>query len=302
MSTPSLSILNSMAGRDFSAALDRHVEWRIQQLDLKDCIFGKSISELTDLEAQRARDEIVARGLSVYCLSSSVFASDVEVGEDAFRKRHDPALKRILAVARILKPAYVRLIGAQTSRRKEIPNSTSYLNEHHPWVFKAYGDAIDRIFDAGFKTVIENEVENQILIHAREIRDFFSMIERPHKVRFTWDIANSWQASAFPSLATYRELTPIIGYIHVKGGKPGASGALAYASSLRDTTWPVREILSEAIRDGVSPVICLNPPHGAPAPGDDSSSVTERDLTFMRDLLAANGQQPYATGSSITRA
>ena len=286
MSRTSLSLLNSMAGRDFSESLERQAEWGIGQLDLKDCIFGKNIAELTDAEAQRAAELIAARGLSVYCLSSSVFASAVEAGRETFLARHEPALARVLSVARVLKPTYIRLISAQTTRRAEIGNSASYLKEHHPWVFDAYRGAIDRIAEAGFKTVIENEVEQQILVNAREIRDFFAILARPETVRFTWDLANSWQAGAFPTLADYRELKPIIGYIHVKGGRSdGASKTLKFASSLEHAGWPVREILTEAVRDGVSP-ICLNPPHGSPRPGDDLSGLTERDLAFMRKLIA----------------
>jgi len=277
-----------MAGRDFAAALERHTEWGITQLDLKDCIFGKNIAELSDAEATRAAELIAARGMSVYCLSSSIFASDVEVGQAAFHSRHEPALERVLAVARILKPTYIRLISAQTSRRSEVQNSATYLAENHPWVFDVYGEAIDRIFAAGFKTVIENEVENQILVSAREIRDFFAIIKRAERVRFTWDIANSWQSGALPTLAMYQELKPVIGYVHVKGGKcDGRSPALKFATSLRDAEWPVREILSAVIRDGVSPVICLNPPHGSAAPGDDLSNLAERDLKFMRELIDA---------------
>lgn len=275
-----------MAGRDFPAALERHAEWGITQLDLKDCIFGRNIAELTDAEAAHAAQLIAARGMSVYCLSSSIFASDVEAGRASFCSKHEPALERILAVARILKPAFIRLISPQTSRRGEIQNSAAYLTENHPWVFEAYGDAIDRIAAAGFKTVIENEIDNQVLVNAREIRDFFAIIKRPEKVRFTWDIANSWQSGAFPTLAAYHELKPVIGYIHVKGGKSdGRTQALKFASALADTEWPVREILSAAIRDGVSPVICLNPPHGAAAPDDDLSNLAERDLKFMRELI-----------------
>ena len=286
MSRPSLSLLNSMAGRDFSAALERHAEWGITQLDLKDSIFGKNIADLTETDAANAAELIGARRMSVYCLSSSIFASDVEAGRAAFRSKHEPVLDRILDVARILKPTFIRLISAQTSRRAGIQNSASYLTENHHWVFEVYGEAIDRISAAGFKTVIENEIDNQILVNAREIRDFFAIIKRPEKVRFTWDIANSWQAGAFPTLAAYHELKPVIGYIHVKGGKSDGQGqALKFASSLRDAGWPVREILSEAIRDGVSPVICLNPPHGTAAPGDDLSNLAERDLKFMRDLI-----------------
>ena len=288
MSTPRLTLLNSMAGHDFEAALDCHVRWGIECLDLKDCIFGKNIADLSDAEVIRANEQIASRQLGVYCLSSSVFASDIEIGREAFLKLNLPALERVLTVAKILKPRFIRLLGAQTSRRAKIQNSAKYIREAQPWLLTAYRDAIDRIFDAGFMTVIENEVDQQIFASPAEIVAFFSELNRPKKAAFTWDIANLWQCGVFPTAGVYRELKEIIGYIHLKGGKSDKlNSSLSFASTLQQSDWPVREILAEAVRDGVSPVICLNPPHGRFKDGDDSANVTERDLEFTRSLLAS---------------
>jgi hypothetical protein len=288
MSMPRLTLLNSMASHDFEAALDCHARWGIDCLDLKDCIFGKYIADLSDAEAIRANEQIARRRLSVYCLSSSIFASDIEVGRETFLKLHLPAFERVLAVAKTFKPRFIRLLGAQTSRRAEIQNSASYIREAQPWLLAAYRDAVDRIFDAGFMTVIENEVEQQIFASPAEIVGFFSELNRPKKAAFTWDIANLWQCGVFPTVDIYRELKEIIGYIHLKGGKSDElSTSLSFASTLQQAAWPVREILAEVVSDGVSPVICLNPPHGRFKDVDDSANVTERDLEFTRSLLAS---------------
>lgn len=65
-----LTMLSSMADPDFEKALDRHVRWRIRDLDLKDRILGQGLLDLTAREAERAAELIRARGLSVYCLST----------------------------------------------------------------------------------------------------------------------------------------------------------------------------------------------------------------------------------------
>jgi hypothetical protein len=41
-----LTILNSMAGKDFVQALDQHLAWGLQVLDLKDAIYGKAVDQL----------------------------------------------------------------------------------------------------------------------------------------------------------------------------------------------------------------------------------------------------------------
>lgn len=46
-----LTPLNSMAGKDFEQALDRHIDWGLHTLDLKNQIYGKSIDELLPQEA-----------------------------------------------------------------------------------------------------------------------------------------------------------------------------------------------------------------------------------------------------------
>ena len=63
MARTQLTILNSMAGQDFEAALRQHVAWGLHWLDLKDRIFGKGIIDLSDDEALLAKD-LIAAGLA----------------------------------------------------------------------------------------------------------------------------------------------------------------------------------------------------------------------------------------------
>jgi hypothetical protein len=57
--------------------------------------------------------------------------------------------------------------------------------------------------------------------------------------------------------------------------------------ALQDASWPVAEITSAVVEDGVSPVICLNQPqHGAPKDGYDYDGIVERDLAFLRSTVA----------------
>jgi hypothetical protein len=279
-----ITVLNSMAGCDFERSLDQHLAWGLDTLDLKDCIYGKSIADLSESDACNAADAISRRKLTVYCLSTSLFSTEMEMGEAQFRKRNFELLGAVLATAKILKPHCIRLIAAQTLRRKDVSNSISYIREQHPWLMPLYSEAIDQIHAAGFKTVIENEVANSIFASAREVRDFFSALGSREKVSYTWDVANLWQLGVFPTLEVYAQLKDFIGYVHVKGSMGGVDNRFAWASSLEDATWPVKEIVHAVIRDGVSPAICLNPPHGSWREGYDSSNLTERDLKYLKKI------------------
>src|SRR5690606_28741555 len=97
-----LTILNSMAGQDFAAALDRHLAWDLQVLDLKDAIFGNAVADLSDGEAQWAAGLIQERGLSVYCFSTMFFFADVARGEAWFRCQYIDRIERLLDVASML--------------------------------------------------------------------------------------------------------------------------------------------------------------------------------------------------------
>jgi hypothetical protein len=134
-------MLNSMADRDFETALDRHVEWGLRHLDVKDSVFGKGVADLSDAEAGRAAELIDARGLSLYCMSTQLFHGDVEVGEAAFRDTHLEPLERAIAVARILRPSLFRLLSARTVRREQVTDSIAYLRDQHPWVIACYREA-----------------------------------------------------------------------------------------------------------------------------------------------------------------
>jgi len=277
-----LTILNSMAGPDFEPALDQHLAWGIRQLDLKDNIFGKGIADLTPQEAARVAELIRQRGMQTYCLSTTLLHCEVEAGEAPFRA-YSAALDRALATAGVLKAKVVRLLSAKTRKRAELTDSIPYLQSQHPWIFDVYREAAERIHAAGFVPMIENECGNNIFATPGEIVDFFAILNRPY-VRLIWDIGNMWQVKTYPTLQVYHTLRPYIGSVHLKGGQgeiPG--GPLVYRSALADTSWPVVPIVRQVVADGVSPVICLNSPHGAAKPGYDYANLLDRDIQFMRE-------------------
>ncbi|MAF09858.1 xylose isomerase [Candidatus Poribacteria bacterium] len=276
-------MLNSMASDDFPAALDRHVEWGLVDVDLKDRIFDKAVAGLTRDEAARAARLIADRGLTTHCLSTGFFFAEVERGEAEFRARFIDRLDDLIAVARELRPRLVRLLAARTTRRDELVHVGEYIEAEHPWLMPLYAEAAARLGDAGMSVTVENEVGGCILASPDEIRWFFDALDTPD-VCLTWDVQNLWQMGTYPTLDVYESLRDLIGYYHLKGGQaePGATD-LKWRSSLADASWPVAEITRRVVSDGVSPVICLNPSHGAPKPGVDYSDIVARDIAYVRD-------------------
>lgn len=278
-------MLNSMADRDFERALDKHVEWGLTHLDLKNHIFDKEIVDLTDEEAERAARMIADRGLSVYCMSTVQFHANVELGEGVFREEHLGCIERTIAVARILRPDLVRLLAAMTERRTEVPDAIAYVKSDHPWLINQYRSAIEQIAAAGFRVTIENECRGCIWTNPDEVVSLFDELDCGESVNLTWDVQNMWQMGTFPSLEVYAQLKPLLAYYHLKGGLAGdGTSDLKWKSSLEEASWPVEEITSKVVSDGVSPVICLNGSHGERKKNYDYEGVTERDLAFVRRI------------------
>ena len=279
------TLLNTMAGHDFETALDRHVEWGVRRLDLKDSIYGKGVAELTAAEAERARAAIERRGLSVYCISTVLFGDDIEMGRERFLERNLAPLAGVVDTVRILEPRLFRLIAAGTQERPRLADSISYVSREHPWLFDAYRQAIEIIGAAGLTPTIENESGTCILGRPAEFLGLFERIASAGPVTLTWDAVNLWRSGTFPAVSVYEQLKPLIGYFHVKGGRSeDGSQELRWKSSLAEATWPVQDVSNRVIEDGVSPVICINPPKGALRGTGPRPSSAAADLAFMRSL------------------
>lgn len=283
MSRLRLTMLNSMAGSELDAALDRHVQEGLEICDLKDGIFGKRLEELSHEQVRSLADEIATRGLKTYCLSTSLGDHDLAAGRERWRQVNSDILDRVLSAAEILKPALIRVIVAKdTSRPQGGEDNMKRVLAQHSWVAAVYDEIIGRINGEGYDVVLENEAHDCIITSPEDVRDLFAALKPGHRVRYTWDVQNMWQMGTPPSREVLDKLLPLLGMLHVKGGRASSDGTLKDASSLADASWPVADIVRAAIASGRIEVICINPSHGARAAGFDRWAVARDDLRFIR--------------------
>lgn len=283
---PRVTLLSAMLDADIARSLDRHVSLGLRDLDLKDGIFGRSILDLDDAQARELKQMADDRGLRVHCLSTGLFDDWIEHGEAHFREHHTRRVNRAAELAHALQPRFVRLLAARTRTRTPGQPLLDHLDQAAPWLLDLYRDAIDRLHSQGLAVTIENEARGCILTHAGDILAFFRDLPVGERLGFTWDIQNLWENGAFPSLSIYRDIQPLVNYVHVKGGIAGEDGRLRYRSALREASWPVREILRAVAADGVSPVVCVNPSHGESPEGFDARAVAEDDVRFLQALFS----------------
>ncbi|MER8887134.1 hypothetical protein [Mesorhizobium sp. M0816] len=272
-----------MAGSDLAVALDRHVQEGLGICDLKDGIFGKRLEDLSHDQLRSLADEITARGLNTHCLSTSLGDHDLALGRECWRQVNSEILDHVLSAAEILKPALIRVIAAKdTSRPQGGAQNMNRVLAQHPWVPAAYDEIIGHINAAGFDVVVENEAHDCIITSPEDVRDLFATLKPGHRVSYTWDVQNMWQMGTLPSREVLDKLLPLLGMLHLKGGRAGSDGTLKDASSLADASWPVADIVRAAIESGRVEVICINPSHGTRAAGFDDWAVARDDLRFIR--------------------
>jgi len=276
-------MLNSMAGSDLAVALDRHVQEGLEICDLKDGIFGRRLEDLSHDQLRSLADEISARSLKTYCVSTSLGDKDLALGQERWRQVNSEVLDRVLSAAEILKPALIRVIAAKdTSRPQGGEGNMKRVLVQYSWVAAAYDEIIGRINTEGYDVVLENEAHDCIITSPEDVRDLFAALNPDYRVRYTWDVQNMWQMSTPPSLEVLDKLLPLLGMLHLKGGRAGSDGTLKDASSLADASWPVADIVRAAIESGRIEVICINPSHGTEAAGFDGWAVARDDLRFLR--------------------
>jgi hypothetical protein len=288
MSSAQLTMLSSMAAQDFHESLETHKKWGLHWLDLRDGIYGHWIKDLDVETAKRAKADIDAAGLEVYCISTSIFFDDIEKGEENFRENHLAKVSHAIELARVFQPKVLRVIAAQLPSRGENESAMDLIEEKYPWVIKVYQEAIDQISGAGFTPTIENEAFRCFLSRVEDFGRFFEALDRKGTVALTWDVQNHWATGVFPTTEVYEQLKPLIHYYHVKGGQNDGTPErkLKWNVALEDADWPVAELTQKVVDDGVSPVICLNPAqHGEQKPDYNYEGIVKRDVDFLRHAV-----------------
>ena len=271
---------------DLRASIDAQRELGIGVLDIKDAVFGKEVLDLDDEEIERAAGIIEHACTPLYCLSTVLFHPDVAEGEDAFAAQV-ARVDRAITIARRLRPRYVRLLAATSADRAPDEDLASHLAASAPWLVGLYRDAIAKIDAAGFTTVIENEVGASILRDPSDVLAFLPHLTDAGDVGLIWDVQNMWRTSGeLPSLDAYRALRPHLRYVHVKGGRLDAAGAMT-RSTLDETDWPVDNILRAVLTEGASEAICVNPCKGPQPPGGyDALEGARSDVRTVQRIVA----------------
>jgi sugar phosphate isomerase/epimerase len=285
-----------MAGADLPVALDRFVSLGLRFVDLKDRIWERKVEDLDDRQLASVERLLRERGLAVHCVSTSLGAMKIDEGEIAWRRTQADVLQRVLNVAAVVRPRYIRILGIQfTGARPHLPPTFDEALAAHPWMPSAYGEIMRAIDAAGYFACLENEARHCALATPDDVVKFFAALRillADVPCSYVWDVQNMWQMGSFPSLAGYAAVRPFTEILHLKGGRADASGRLHEACGLREASWPVVPLLTEICGDGKVEMICLNPSHGRRPASFDIWQVVQDDIEFLREHVPVLGYQP----------
>ena len=172
-----LTLLNSMADRDFDRALDQHAAWNLELLDLKDCAFTASRSRNSTLdEAGRASEAI--GGYAGF--QSIVFRRSLFFRRDGSRRSRIPQAPSSSAGRGTRHSADSQAAThSSVAAQSETPQGT--LSTRSVTLRRAADVApaastwkrSSKFMRLDFKTVIENEIANSIFSTPKEIVEFF---------------------------------------------------------------------------------------------------------------------------------
>lgn len=283
-----LTVFTDIVNPDFERAVEEIVAEGFTAVDLRSNIYGKAISELTPLDAQRAVKIIQKSGLQVACLGASLFSQCGPDRETRQEMTDDElaVLMNLFDLGDLFSCQNIRIFTYprvdedwETQARRQAPRfrQAAVLAEEH-WK----------------RLLIENEV-GTLTQTCAEAGRFLRLVDHP-SLRMNWDIVNGWRAGETPDEEAYRHIARLVSHIHIKGAReskqtPGhfATFALPGEDDLRHT-----DILGLLIRDNYEGFITVDPHYHGFAPEDMIQGVENppavavwRTAEFLRTTVGA---------------
>ncbi|HLJ55897.1 MAG TPA: sugar phosphate isomerase/epimerase family protein [Chthonomonadaceae bacterium] len=214
-----LSAITDEISQDFEHALDVLGEYGARGAELRG-LWGVNIADLTDGQADRAKEALTQRGMSVAALSTPFFKCDLDMGAEnageAAGRMHLATprglpqqmdmLRRCIDLARHFDTSIIRVF----SFWRKAP-LTPDLEEQ---IVEAFREPVEIASRAGVTLGLENEHACYIGTGAEAAR-IAAQVASPN-FKIVWDPGNAYYAGETPFPAGYKEAKPWVVHVHVK--------------------------------------------------------------------------------------
>lgn len=187
---------------DLATQLDVLAAAGIRHLELR-AAWGKGVLDLTDAEAERAADELSARGFRVSALATPIGKIRIT---DPFPP-HLEKFRRALDLARLFRTSYLRLFSFFIPEGNDpARHAAEVLDRMQALVEAARGSGVTLLHEN------EKHIYGDTPARCLEILEAFA----GRGLRAIFDPANFVQCSVRPMTDAYPRLAPYVEYVHVK--------------------------------------------------------------------------------------
>jgi len=292
-----ISVMTDQLGLDFESAVKQLAHWGVEWVDLRGGIYGKGIDDVTDSEAERAKDALVEHGLRVACLATRLASpwKDHDLWDERDWEAELEHLDRLVELAKAFNTDLLRVYAY----RKPNPDAAldrPDLEKYMEPVSQRLREAAEVAAGQDIRLVLENETFS-LVGTCSELRQVLDAVGH-EALLACWDVANGWACGEQPYPDGYDQIRDSIGYVHIKGAKsqtgdPDAYGGVALVGQ---DDLDYQTILSALVSDGYDGKIALHPHHNlfldAYKLRDEANpdlKVTWLTLQRMREILAGIG-------------
>jgi glucosamine-6-phosphate deaminase len=238
-----LGVISDEVSDDFIEALDwiqaeglRYVEIRM--------VDGVNISNLSDVQVERIRQEVAARGLQISAIASPLFkcaldpSRAVESGDrfgqaEESVEAHFAKLDRTISIAQALGTSFIRIF--------------SFWREKDPAYYEAEVAAyLKQAADIAVKHQITLLLENEPSCNGGFANEVASLVRQVHSagLKALWDPGNEAQGEHWSYPHVYNEVKDLLAHIHLKDSLidvfskprcvPIGSGRVPYVKQILD--------------------------------------------------------------------
>jgi sugar phosphate isomerase/epimerase len=292
-----LAVITDEIAADLETALPVARELGVSLVELNG-VGGKNVSDLSEEERARARQQIAAAGMRVVAVGPPCFKVCVldgvaagRVGEEPVFREHMETLRRAVEAAHDFGTRLVRVFSFRRAGMQGLGNPSPRLPGGGPIpesVLERIAEGLRlacEVAAAGGVTLALENVRSCWGNSGENARRILDAVGSPH-LQALWDPGNDYVSGGVPFPDGYEAVKPYLAHVHLKDARvlDPQTGLTAWECvGAGEANLPAQ--LAALARDGYDGVLSLET-HWR-LPGGDAADSTRRSMAGFRRILAA---------------
>ncbi len=235
-------IFSDEVSPDFEEAVRLSAEAGAQGLELRNRMFGRSITQITDEDVRSIQAVCRRYGVEVAVIGSPVGKCDLTNPEEI--QLHRAHFTRMCALAQAFGTPLIRAFALwRPERSRATDHERPDLEAHLPRIVEFLGPLVEQAARTGVRYCLETEGATMVGTCA-EANRVMNALGRPLALGLAWDVNNGFYCGESPFPEGYALIRDRIYHVHVK---PNEAGSLA---TVGETAVTYAEVLHTLHREG----------------------------------------------------